>query len=659
MRIDHTTIKEGGPDAVAPGKKTSLRWWLEEGPAVAEGITATLDSMRARQSARLLQHTIAARLYGNQALLSTRSIPTGRAAAQSPLIKDRISYNAVQSAIDTVTSKIAKNKPKPLFLTSGGDYKLQRKAKKLNRFVEGVFYENKAHRLGVKIFRDAAVFGDGLIHVFAENGRVKFERVLGSELWADDEEGFYGEPRQLHRTKNVDRAVLLDLVRVWAKDTKKTKAETAVLERLVEEADPVTPENRGEAQSVSDQVCVRESWRLPDGPDARPDDPKNGLHVISVEKGVLISEPYTKPFFPFARLAWSERLAGYWSQGGAEQVQNLQLEINKLLWVIQRSFHLAGSYKVFVENASKVVNEQINNDIGAIVRYTGTKPEYYVPQIIPPEIFNHLITLKSAVYEQLGVSTLSATSTKPSGLNSGKALREFNDIESDRFMTIGQAYEEFFVDLARLAIAVVQDIAGTRGSYKVKSPNAHKAVLELDWKDCAIKEDDYVLQAFPISSLPNEPAGRLETIQEWVQAGWITPRQGRRLMDFPDLELAEGLANAAEDYLTMVLDEMIDEGKAVAPEPYDDLKLARELALEYYQRGKAQRLEEDRLELLRRFLQQIDYIETQAAAKAAAAQAALNPPPTPQAAPLPAPTSPLIANQPGLGGAAPGLPAAA
>ena len=42
--------------------------------------------------------------------------------------------------IDTIVSKVTKNKPKPTFLTDGGDWDLQQKAKKLTKYCEGIFY---------------------------------------------------------------------------------------------------------------------------------------------------------------------------------------------------------------------------------------------------------------------------------------------------------------------------------------------------------------------------------------------------------------------------------------------------------------------------------------------------------------------------------------
>jgi hypothetical protein len=392
---------------------------------------------------------------------------------------------------------------------------------------------------------------------------------------------------------------------------------------------------------VSDVVTVCESWHLPSGPDA-----KDGLHVIALDNDLLFVEDWTKSYFPFARFTWGKRLYGYWGQGAAEQVQNIQLEINKLLWVKQRSLHLAGSFKVFLENGSKVVKEHLNNDIGAIVTYTGTKPEYVIPPVIPMEIDTQINWLKQAGFEQLGISMLSAASQKPAGLNSGKALREYNDIESDRFMVIGQLWEQFFLDLARLSVDVAKDIYDREGEYQVKVPG--KSFIEtIDWSDVDLDDDEYVMKMFPVSSLPQEPAGRLQTVQEYVQAGFISPRTAKRLLDFPDLEKVDNLENAAEEYLTSVFDKMTDDGEYTPPDEYDDLGLAEQICLEYIQQGKLNNLEDEKLMLLIQYLQQVRALKQKA-------MQAMQPPqgapgmPQPQADPQAPPTSDMIPNVPGV-----------
>lgn len=627
--IDYSKFGDGKVPTEKFENGAGHKWWtLSDNDAVGS-VSATLTHLQQQQSARMVQHVVAMRLYGNLSQLGLAGLSVARAKNPS-LMRDRISYNVVQSALDTVTSKIGKNKPRPLFLPSGGDYRIQRKAKGLNRFIEGVFYENKAYDLGPIIFRDGGVFGDGVLHVFRENNRVKFERVLSSEIWVDEIDGFYGAPRSMHRTKNVDRGILLELF----PDQKEYKGrEAAILE-----ANAARPDETGIYQTLSDLVNVRESWHLPSGPDAG-----DGQHMISIENAVLFREEWKHDFFPFARFSWSPRLWGYWGQGLAEQLQNIQLEINKLMQLIQRSFHLGGSFKILLENTSKIVSQHINNEVGLIIKYTGVKPDYVVPPLIPKEIYQHLLTLKSAAYEVAGISMLSAISQKPAGLDSGKALREFNDIESDRFQTIGHAYETFFMDAAKLSISIAKDIGG---SYKVRSPTRRSAAV-VAWKDVNLAEDDYVLQCYPVSTLPREPAGRLQTVKEYMQAGLVSPRRGKRLLDFPDLEADEMLGNAAEEYLEQIIERMIDDGVMTQPEPYDDLKLAREMALEYYAWGKSQGLEQDRLELIRVFLSGIDRLEALANPPAPPAQ-----PEAAQAVPEATPQSPLLPNTPGIAGIA-------
>ena len=635
--IDHTKFGPNGPPGEAEDR-ISRRWWsVETDDEAVESVSAALTHLQRRQAARITQHVIGARLYGNLSLLGFGGLGFLRLAGASGILRERISYNVVQSALDTVTAKIGKNRPRPLFLTSGGDYRMQRKAKKLNQFVEGVFSENRAYDLGPLAFRDGGVFGDGVVHVFAENGQVRFERTLSSELWVDELEAFYGEPRSMHRVKNVDRGVLVDMVEQMVSDKTLSKEEGEKALRFVREASCSRPDESGAYQSLSDLVTVRESWHLASGPDS-----EDGKHMLSLHNGVLWSGPYERKRFPFARFRWCPRLYGYWSQGLAEQLQNIQLEINKLLQLIQRSFHLGGAYKVLLENTSKVVAEHLNNDVGAIIHYTGTKPEYVVPPMVSPEIFQHLLTLKNAAFEQAGVSMLSAVSQKPAGLNSGKALREYNDIESDRFMTIGHEYEAFFLDLARLSIETAKEI-GPR--YSARAPGK-KFLREIRWGDVNLTEDQYVMQVYPVSSLPRDPAGRLQTIQELMQAGLLEPRRGRQLLDFPDIDQVENLQGASQDYLEKILEQIIDDGVYTPPEPYDDLTLARELALEQYAWGKTQGLEEERLELLRRFLGQIDALEQAAQPPPSPGQ-----PGTPQASPAPPPQSDLIRNVPGAQGA--------
>lgn len=623
--MDFRDYGDGKPAKDSSRTNSEMKWWTLSAKEAADSISATLKSLKDQQSKRVAQLMVNARLYGNMSLIGPAGVSFSKISAVQPGIRDRITYNVIQSCVDTAQSKMAKNKPKPLFLTSGGDYKTQRKAKKLNQFIDGVFYEHQAYDMGIQSFLDAEVLADGLIHVFPKDGRLAWERVLPWELMIDEVEGFYGKPRQMHYVKQMDRSQLLAMIPGHKGD--------------ISNADSANQNDRGGHLNIADMVEVRESWHLPSSPKA-----KDGKHIITIDgHNLTLMEPYAHDFFPFARLPWCPRLWGYWSQSGAEQIQSIQLEINKLLWVIQRSFHLMGSFKVFIANGSKIVKEHLNNDIGAIVNYEGSAPQYVSPPIVQPEIFQHLNTLKASAYEQFGISMMNATSTKPAGLNSGKALREYDDIGTDRFLTPGQRYQKFYLDLAKLSIACIKDIAAeNKGHYEVRVPGK-KFLKTIDWKDIDLEEEEYVMQCFPVSSLPSDPEGRLQTVQEYAQAGYLTPRQAKRLLDFPDLEQVESLANAEEDYITEILEKIVDEGEYTPPEPFDDLDLAKELCMEFYAQGKCQQLEEEKLDMLRQFMGQIDQLK-QIAMQAMAPQAPGMGPPQANAAPPP--VSDLIPNAP-------------
>ena len=581
MATDYKTLLYKEKDTKV---KPSARWWELDKAEVPAAINMIVEFLNKNQTRRQTQLITSARLYGNVSMYSLLGSSNVRPITSGARPVDRVTYNVCSSVVDTITSKIAKNKPKPFFLTSGGDWKLKRKAQKLTKFVDGCFYENDMYQLGPEIFRDGCVWGDGVVHVYAANGKIKCERVFISELYVDEMESIYGKPRQLHRAKNMDRQVLLKAF---------PKSEKDILETIAAKT------NLAGTDNVADQITVFESWHLPSGPKA-----KDGKHVITINNAVLLSEPYTKDHYPFAFFKWSKRLYGFYAQGLIEQIQNIQLEINKLLWVIQRSMHLAGTFKLFLENGSKVVKEHLNNDIGSIINYTGAKPEYVIPPIVPPEIYQHVTTLKNAAYEQAGVSQLSANSQKPAGLNSGKALREYNDIESDRFMLAGQAYEQFFLDVADLMIDAAKEIYEDDKAFSVNVPGK-KFVETIKWKDVNMEEDQYIMQCFPVSKLPDEPAGRLQTVVELMQAGLVSPDSGRRLLNYPDLESEDSLAVAQEDLLHKILEEIVEDEKYTTPEPYFNLALAEKLVLEYLAQGHLDNLEQEKMNMLNTFKDQV------------------------------------------------------
>lgn len=602
----------------------SLRWWLSDGQTLAKSVMTHVASIIRADKGRIESYNTYAKLYGTYTPVFWNGYQLASSGKPTAPLRERLTYNIVQSCIDTLTARIAQNKPKPMFLTEAGDSKKQRKAKKLDSFCYGLYYESNFYQMAPKIFRDSLIFGEGIMHVFSENGRIRFERVMPYEILVDYLESHYGpeSTKSLFRIKNIDRTEL--------KEAFPDKG--LEIDQMGNTAFFLNAAQR----SVSDTVTVAEAWRLPVGN-------QSGRHVIVTENAVLLDEEYEDHFFPFAIMRYSSRLYGFYAQGMAEQLVPTQIEINRTLISIQRSLYLGGTHKIFVKAGSKVIKSHFDNMIGTIMEYAGdTMPQYVVPQLVQPEIYNHLNNMKQGGYELSGVSQLAAANQKPLGLDSGKALRAYEDNQIQRFQTVAQSYEQFAVDIARICVSVGRKAYEESGNLSVKVPGK-RFIQTIDWKDVDMTDDEFTLQIYPVSKLPNDPEGRLQTIQEMMAAGLLTPEAGKRLLDFPDLEAEENLYNASTDYLHKILDAIVEDGDFTPPAPDDNLVKAKQLVMEYIAQGKLNNLDEDKMDLLRTFKIQIDTLndQAQAAMMAQQQQAGMG---TPMAAPTAQPTSPMLQN---------------
>lgn len=626
MKISKTapksTVTFNTKDASSLTKK-AFKWWsAKDDRSLTDQLLTTAAYLKENQAYLYRQTAIFARLYGNMSLFSFAGTNTTKLDTQTGLPSDRPTFNLVQSATDTLVARLSQSRPAPTFLTDGGDYKERRRAKQLNNFIQGEFYQTKSYDKATIALRDACVTGTGVLKVYeTDDHKVAVERVLKTELLVDPNDSMYGEPRQIFQMKLVDRDVLMEM-------SPKYKS-------IIEIAAQAYPDNSGESsKTVADQVMIVEAWHLPSGPGA-----KDGRHVIACSSGVLVDEKWTKDKFPFVFLHFSPKLLGFWSQGLAEQLMGSQMEINSLLFTISRAIKLVGVPRVFVEAGSKVTKASFNNEIGSIIEYRGTKPQYEVAPAVPQEMYAQLQRIIEYGYQQSGVSALQASSQKPAGLNSGEAIRSYDDIATDRYATLAKRYDNIFIDLAYQIIDLAKEIATREGKYQTVYPNKD-GTKEIDLVDMELTDDPFIIQVFNQSSLPKDPAGRMQKIAEMIQAGMLTVKEGRRLLDYPDLEQVEKLANASEERIYQILDKIVEEGAYTPPDPFMDLQLALELSVQYYNLYSASRLEEDKCQMLRDFFSQV-----QALIQAAQPQMPQQPAaPTPQANPEPLPTSPLVPN---------------
>lgn len=561
------------------------RWWEVDESEMHESLFGIMQFLKQNQSWREQLNLRNLRLYGDFKNLGLTANTYAQSDQSYNSYQNRLTLNIIKSICDTAYNKIAKSKPRPIFLTEGGNESKQRKAKLLSKFVEGVFYAGNAYSAARKAFLDASVFGTGCIKVYREGQKICYERVFINELKVDEAEAIYGEPRQLFQTRACDINVL--------------KAQFPDKVDLLDDAADTMLEQKG-YQKISDQVTVVEAWHLPSGKDSG-----DGRHVISVNTGILLDEPWEKEHFPFVFMKWSERLLGFWGYGIAEGLTGIQYEINSLLQTIQMSMRLCSIPKVFVETGSKIVPAHLNNDIGGIIFYSGTPPRYEAIQAVPPELFAQVDRLVQKAYDITGVSTFTAQARKPAGLNSGVAIREFEDIQSERFAVLQQQFEEFVMEMASQSIELAQEIYEEYGEFDV-TVASNKELEKISWKEVNLDKESYMMKIYPTSALPQSPAGKLEKVVELYQNGFIPQEVAFSLLEFPDIEQASNRILADYNDIQNTIEGILEGKKYYPPEPYQNLELGIREMQRAYLNARRENISEDKKQKMRDWMTQAE-----------------------------------------------------
>lgn len=632
-------IKKAGEPAKSIKMKTRVdasgeqvgrlaEWWkAEDDEQLAKELTGVAAYLKTNQTYRMKQLATDVRMYCGLSVYSYAGSNVSKMNKTRSLPDDKPTFNLIQACTDTLVSRITQNRPQPKFLTENGDYRQRHLAQQLNQFILGEFYQAKVYEKAPKMFKDGIVMGGGALKVYrTEDDKVGVDRVLQTDLLVDENDAINGEPQQLYQLKLVDRDKLL--------------ANNPKAKKVIAGAPNSYPDNAPDnGRTTSDQIMVVEAWKLPSGTDPEAVGYCAGRHTLATINGVIFDEPYEKVKFPFAFFQYSDAFLGFWGQGLATQLFGTQMTLNRILYTIARAITLVGVPRVFIEQSSKVVKSHIDNQLGVICTYSGTKPSYEIAPCNAPELYTERDKLIQYGFQQCGVSAMQATSQKPQGLDSGAAIRSYDDISSDRFAEISKKYETVFVDLAYLIADTAKDIAKDTGSYQTVYPNKD-GTKEIDLPAMKFLDNPFVIQCFTESSLPRTPAGRIATVTEQVQAGMLTLKEGRRLMRFPDLEQNEILDNASEERIYKILDQIVEAGDYTPPDEFLDLQLASQITVQYYNLYMAANLEEEKAEMLEDFFKECQELIMQSMPPQQMMPAA----PQPQAAPEAAPTSPLVPN---------------
>jgi hypothetical protein len=573
----------------AGGRVTDLQqqieWYIQPDDRQWEYTTALCRALKNKQVRRRYELAVYQNLYCNTGSFWAGSLfRSGSSSTIAPY--HRLNCNVIKSCVDTSQARIAKDKVRVFILPSSADSRLILKADKCTKFLDGSFDGGGVYAANDEVFRDGGIYGDGAVLFKESRGQIAAEYLKIDEVVIDEIVGMYNDPYEIHWQHPTPLAELL--------------AEYPDQEEKIREAKNSW---KGEMafMSSADMVLVTHSWRrtLTD----KGGDADVGRHVVAIEGCTLLSEEWTKPYLPIVRWQYSPPTYGPFGFGIAQEIEGMQRAINEVLRSVMQSIYLFAVPRVWIEKLSQVSQHQIQNGI-SVNQYTGTKPVFETPPAASGDVYQFLQWMIDWCYKQLGLSQLSSQSDKPAGLNSGVAMRTYQDVETQRFAIVGQRWERFHIEEAKIILDMSADLYKKNKKLSVKVPG-RSFIETVNWKDASLDEDQYSLQAFPTSLLPRTPEGQLNTIQELIQSGFMPIDVALSQIKIPNLNAWIDEMTASRDNIMLCLSRIRDQGKYVSPNGIADVDKCVAMAANAWLRADLDpNIPIERTELLLRFFQE-------------------------------------------------------
>ena len=424
-----------------------------------------------------------------------------------------IQENIIASCIETLCSKIASQKVRPFFNTVNGTFKEMQVARQAQVFFDQLYEENNVCKVVTNAFRDACIFDKGIIKISDEG----ITNRLPWNVFIDPREKSYNQITHI------------------AEKLPKTPGRLLKLKYGIE-ADYNLDYTVYEYYDVMEHI--------------------KAVYVVELNK--VITQRYEPEVVPYLSIHYSDPIKSNTSQSVVDQLYGIQMQIDEILAVMKDSIQMNPGMTLLVPRSSNIKTNMLSNRTGQIIQYdpipgqTASPVTYATNDIISAQFVQLLDKLKNDAYEIVGISQLSATSQKPTGLNSGVALSTMEDIESDRFETQLNNVIRLYVDIAKACLDIFppdEDIL----------PN-DLSRANIKWADIVQARNNMKIQFSAAQSLSKDPSEKLKQLTALAQAGVIPQSHIATLMELPDLQSGYNLANNAFNAVYTFIDEVMKNG---------------------------------------------------------------------------------------------------
>lgn len=501
-----------------------------------------------------------------------------------------VTENVIASSVDTVSAIVSGTDIRARVMTDGADWTMRRRARHLEWYAEDLTEALKILPKCRLAFKEAAKKGMGLTKASVVFDEPRIEQVLVENVIVDPEEARDGRtPKQLHQWDSIDADEL---------SARYPKARAKIELARGSKSDW---RNGANIRRPDNEVPVLFSWRLPIGKKGGKGYIP-GRETVCIDGCDLYDGEYHEEFFPFGVITWSERAKSWYGISGAERIMGIQRALNRRNSQIERILDQNALLMTYVRPSDANFPVKTSR-AGAIGIIKGDYPHTPNPPVVSGETYQSRIDLRQSGLNEFGVNQMATHATKPAGLDSGVALREYNDQTTQRFAPQEQGFEQLVLDTIWLAIGCCKRL-GKKAP--VITRHSRFGPRKLDWAAVDMRETRIQLKA--ASNLSRTPAGRVQMVIEYAQAGIVSQDEARRLLQHPDLEAELSLYTAALESVEFCLDEIAD-GGITMPEPFQNLAMCVWRGQAEYLKWQVEGAPEEILEALRQFVVQAAWMQ--------------------------------------------------
>ena len=595
----------------------SVLWW--EGGSdsdVHESVKTDFDTLRI-QNPRQDRFSTYEKVYRNEDITESLALEAELNSLGSELTEySRSSHNLVAQVVDNIVSRIVRTKPRSIYSVHGGNWSLRRNARMQQKWVDYIAQAKFFRRLARTQVLHGCLLGVGHTKIYRRHGYndVACMHIHPSDIFVDQTEATFGVVKRLFHRQFLSR----DVVRKLFSGHEATVDASGIMS----EGDFRQRGDTHQAGSpILDQVEVCEAWHLPSFPGAG-----DGRHVCFTDEGLLFNKPWEREDFPVMSFQWKERPGDFFHGiSVTEEILGIHLDMNFTLQQVHEGIEVSGSPTWLTPQAANVSRDELTDLPGQVVEFTGAVPPTLVQyNQVATDMVGYAQAQEARAYRRLGLD--SSTPNQPSaGLETGRAVRMDFDARSMAFVTALQNWENLYEDFAYKALAAGKECWEHDNSYSVVVPRNKWTIQDVPWKDVEIDDrSKYTLRVQVGSQLSQHPAGRIDDVQNLINSGAVTDQAEKRaLMDLADLDSSNSKATAALDAIEFMCEEMLDEGVEHFPEPYDDLDLCMSTASAEYLKARTSGAPEDRLNLMRQFLDRCSSLVQKRDIKRAAQEAGI------------------------------------